>query len=247
MVEHFQIGVASKPKADHTPVTIADTTINQMVIEAVGAKYPGHDVLGEEASAQTGAKNVWVCDPLDGTTPYVYGIPISMFSLAFVHDGRPLMGVLYDPYQDRLYSAILGQGAFMNGRPLLVNSHATIQGSRLGVAAWKLPSINSGSLITDAISHGARSLTLICITYEAALIATGQVEGNIYPYPNPWDIAAIKVIVEEAGGKVTDLTGHEQRYDQPLNGAIISNGHIHSALVELTHPHLISVPSHKQV
>jgi fructose-1,6-bisphosphatase/inositol monophosphatase family enzyme len=170
-----------------------------------------------------------------------------MFSLAFVRDGQPLLGVLYDPYQDRLYTAILGQGAFINGRPLQVNSHPTLQGSRLGLAAWKLSTINSSGLITDAISHGARSLTLVCITYEAALIATAQVEGNIYPYPNPWDIAALKVIVEEAGGKVTDLTGQEQRYDQPLNGAIISNGHIHQALVELTQPHLISDSNHKQV
>src|SRR6185369_16230217 len=102
MLEHFQVGVAKRDKAeaDNTPVTIADTQINRLVIEAVRAKHPTHAVIGEEESHPAdGVEFTWVCDPIDGTIPYTMGIPTNLFSLALVDgEGQPVVAVVYDPY-----------------------------------------------------------------------------------------------------------------------------------------------------
>jgi fructose-1,6-bisphosphatase/inositol monophosphatase family enzyme len=93
-------------------------------------------------------------------------------------------------------------------------------------------------LLHDSLADGVRAYSVCCATYEAALVARGKTAGIIFPGNSPWDIAAVKIIVEEAGGKVTDLTGNEQRYDQPIHGAVVSNGVIHDRLVALASAHL---------
>jgi len=99
---------------------------------------------------------------------------------------------------------------------------------------------DTAGMVKDAIQEGLRSFSLCCITYEAMLVASGQVAGAVFPGKTPWDIAAVKVIVEEAGGRVTDLYGREQRYNQPITGAIVSNGVMHAQLVELVGKHISS-------
>lgn len=115
MRHHFTIGMKITWKADKTPVTIADTKINALVIKVIKDTFPTHGVLGEEASDyEVGDKYLWVCDPIDGTIPYSHGIPTSVFSLALVKDGEPILGVVYDPFMERMFFAQKGEGAFMN-------------------------------------------------------------------------------------------------------------------------------------
>lgn len=109
-------------KSDNTPVTQADTEINSRVIERIAAAYPEHSVIGEEESAvREGARYTWACDPVDGTMPYSHGLPISTFSLALCEDGKPVVGVVYDPFMDRLFWASVGGGAFCNDEAIHVN------------------------------------------------------------------------------------------------------------------------------
>lgn len=239
MLKHFQIGIEKEDKDDGSPVTVADKAINSMVIEEVKKNYPHDGVLGEEEShKKEDAEYVWVCDPIDGTTPFMQGIPTNQFSLALVHNGQPVVGVLYDPYMKRLYTAVKGNGAFLNDTKIQVNDKGSLAGNFVSSPTHQVPLFRSEKVLDYLSNYDVKTFCLFCITYEAACVASGQFVGNLFGYPTAHDIAAIKVIVEEAGGKVTDLEGNEQRYDQPINGAIISNGLVHDQLVELVKSYL---------
>ncbi|HSX42465.1 MAG TPA: inositol monophosphatase [Candidatus Saccharimonadales bacterium] len=238
MLEHFKPGVGREVKSDDTPVTVADTTINKLVIDSVAEVFPEHSVLGEEESSSAAdTEYIWVCDPIDGTIPYTIGIPTNLFSLALVHNGISVLGVLYDPYSKRMYEAVKSRGALLNGETIHVSNELTPQGY-ISLPGMQYGLTNTAELVRDAITSGMRSFSLCCITYESALIANGQIVGAIFPGKTPWDIAAVKIIVEEAGGMVTDLYGNEQRYDKPITGAVVSNGHMHARLVDLAKRHI---------
>ncbi len=238
MLEHFKPGIEREIKSDATPVTIADTTINKMVIDAVSQKFPDHSVMGEEESSDvTTTEYLWVCDPIDGTIPYTLGIPTSLFSIALVHNGESIVGVLYDPYTKRMFTAVKGGGAQLNGETIRVNNEVAPKGY-VTLPTMQYGMTDTASLVADAMSTGIRSFSLCCITYEAMLVASGQITGSVFPGKTPWDIAAVKVVVEEAGGIVTDLYGNDQTYDRPINGAVASNGQMHDELVALASKHI---------
>ena len=222
-------------KEDSTPLTIADTTINRMVIERIAEAFPDHSVLGEEESAmRDGAKYTWVCDPVDGTMPYSHGLPISTFSLALCDDGKPVVGVVYDPFMMRMFSATNGGGAYCNDEKM----HVSDSRENLLISIDAFPStnpvVNADSSIRDLLhAKGMKTVTMWSAILPACLVAQGQFGGSILNIPAPQDPAAIKVIIEEAGGKVTDLFGNDQRYDQPTKGFIASNGIIHDELVKM--------------
>lgn len=218
-------------KTDLSPVTVADTQINQLLIDRVGRMYPDHGVLGEEASTMTGQRDVWVCDPIDGTAPFIFGLPTAMFSLAFVRDGVPLVGVAYDPFMERLFTAVKGGQAFCNDNPITVEEH-DIHDARVAGPSYVDGLLRSRSLYEDLSVRGAHIPMFPGNVYKCTLLAEGRIHGRIFGGPGAHDIAALKVIVEAAGGKVTDLDGNEQRYDRPLRGAILSNGTIHQDLLD---------------
>jgi len=218
-------------KKDTTLVTVADTSINKMVIQRVAQTYPQHGVLGEEASSHDGRRELWVCDPIDGTNGFTIGEPTAVFSLAYVVDGVPTVAVTYDPFQDRLYSAIKGRGAYCNG-VLLQVSDCDLGEAVLGLSGgYQAVSGNIG-LYDQLAATGADLRMMGGLVFKGNLVAEGKITGVLYPYTAAHDIAAIKLIVEEADGIVTDIDGNDQRYDQALRGAIISNGVIHRQLVE---------------
>src|SRR3954462_4543937 len=115
---HYDPTISFDPKDDSSPVTQADVEINRLVIARCRAAYPEAGVLGEEESSQGVSDILWVCDPIDGTTPYMLGAHASTFCLALVYKGVPVVGVVYDFWNKRLYSAIKGESAFLNGAPL---------------------------------------------------------------------------------------------------------------------------------
>jgi myo-inositol-1(or 4)-monophosphatase len=239
MLQYFKVGADRELKEDNSPVTIADTTINDMVINAVAEKYPEHSVLGEEASdIKEGSKYTWVCDPIDGTVPYTFGMPTNMFALALTEDGVPVLGVMYDPYMERLFSAQKGGGAFMNDTPIRVSQETGIEGKRIGMSGLPKSLVNTVDFFASAAEHKIRNLYVVSTVYEGSLVASGQIVGSVFPGTTAHDIAAIKIVIEEAGGKVTDLHGNEQKYDRPIKGAITSNGKVHDQLVELLAPHV---------
>ncbi len=120
MRKYFNTNNGSYYKRDNTIVTKADNEINKLLIEQVKKNYPNHCVDGEEEHFGK-SKYVWICDPVDGTAMYARNIPVAVFSLAFAVDGEPLVGVVYDPWTNSLYSAIKGKGAFVNDKKISVS------------------------------------------------------------------------------------------------------------------------------
>lgn len=225
--QNFTGGMKKEWKPDFTPVTKTDIAVNRLVIKAVRKNFPSHDVMGEEESFRNnGGEYLWVCDPVDGTVPFSHGIPTCVFSLALVKDGQPVLGVIYDPFRDRMYYAEKGSGAFLNGRRIKVNK----LNLERGVMGWS----NIGMSEVKKQFPNMAVICLWCICYEGMLVASGELQATFYNHINAHDIAALKVIVEEAGGKVTDRNGNKQRYDGKINGALISNGIAHKQLLQMS-------------
>lgn len=224
-------------KEDQTPLTIADTSINRMVIERVAQKFPGHSVLGEEESSKKDSPYAWVCDPVDGTLPYSHGLPIATFSLALCENGVSIVGVVYDPFMDRLFYASSGDGAYCNDRRLKVSSggldRAVIDIEGLGGPAPTPVVSLTNSFRDDLIERGVKPVQLWSSILPSVLVASGQFTAVIMNGSTIQDGAAVKVIVEEAGGTVTDMYGNDQRYDELARGFIASNGAVHDELVAL--------------
>lgn len=242
MLEYFDIGVPADWKEDDTPVTVADEAINRMVVERIATEYPDHGVIGEEASTiKPESQFQWVCDPIDGTLPYMFGIPTNVFSLALCKDGEPIVAVIGDPYLDRTYSATRDGGAFVNERRLTVSTTAEIRGSIMNVSGRSRGNAAWGAAIYyDLERAGAQQIHHNSMVYEEILVASGMFDGAIFTKSTPWDAAAGALLVNEAGGRATDLYGREQRYDRAIKGAIFSNGSLHDELVALVEPHIRS-------
>jgi fructose-1,6-bisphosphatase/inositol monophosphatase family enzyme len=219
-------------KKDRSPVTVADQTINELLIQNVQQEFPTHGVLGEEASWEPRRTHVWVCDPIDGTVAYILHLPTSMFSLAFVIDGQPVVAVAFNPWTNELYWAVKDGGAWRNEEKIYVSQKKWEAGVHLAGSSGgnkepvdkKRKKLESKHFFVSNV-HGT--------VFKGCLIAEGSVEARSFMHSGAHDVAAIKLIIEEAGGKVTDLDGNQQRYDRPVNGCVMSNGHVHDDFLAL--------------
>lgn len=231
----FRFGIEKKMKPDHTVVTPIDIKVNDMVVKAIRREFPKHDVVAEEGSYLGNRGNyTWVCDPIDGTIDYSHGVPNSAFSLSLTYNGQPFVGVVYDPFMDRMYTAIIRRGAFFNGTTMQVSKNYRLQSAVVGLSYWKGAQAGLSALHERLIDAGASVLMLGSITYMGALVAVGEFSASIHPARKAYDSSALKLIVEEAGGKVTDLYGHEPKgWDGRIRGAIMSNGVLHEKLADL--------------
>ena len=232
MLDHFN-NLEISFKSDNTVVTDVDKRINHFLIEKVHEKYPTHSVMGEEESDSVKRNCVWVCDPVDGTGMYTDGIPVSVFSLAFVEDGEVKVGVVVDPFLDRTYTAIKGEGAYCNGKQIHVNDkHLGDLGYRINYEMWDNARYNTIMMVQDLLSD-ARISSIGSVARSCMSIASGNFSCDLFPgveHAN-CDMAASSLIVSEAGGKVTDFYGNSQRYDRDLNGAVITNGVSHEEVL----------------
>ena len=234
MLKYFNQDNGASYKGDKTIVTIADTEINSYLIEKVKEHYPEHSVDGEEE--QFGKSNfVWVCDPVDGTAMYARHIPVAVFSLALVIDGVPNVGVVYDPFTDSLYTAIKGKGAYKNGEKISVNNYTLDDIRTFGHCDMWLNGNYNVCKVFEELRKRTSLNDIGSITRAGCCVASGDYSLTIFTgiEHKHCDIAAVKVIVEEAGGKVTDLFGNEQRYDRSIKGALISNGIVHDEVVDV--------------
>lgn len=235
MQKHFMGDLGITYKDNQSRVTVADLAINDLVIERVKQNFPTHSVRGEEKSNQrAGDRYVWVCDPIDGTFPYSAGLALGMFSLALVKDGVPIIAVIYEPITGRLYSAEKGKGATLNDQSIHVSDKGLVSGTRIDVCDTVNKSLADLRAVgTKLFEDGIKLSSLRSSVVIGGMVADGSLAAMLTYTPHPHDIAAIKLIVEEAGGRVTDLFGNDQRYDQEIKGAILSNGVVHDELVAL--------------
>lgn len=233
MLNYFKGDNGASYKYDQTIVTKADKEINEYLIRRVKETFPTHSVDGEEEQFGD-SKYVWVCDPVDGTAMYARHIPVAVFSLALVIEGESQVGVVYDPFTDNLYSAIKGKGAYRNDVKIHVNDIALDDMRSMShFDMWPAAEYQ----VYDAIKKlGEKTYFIGVGSIIRACMCVANGDFNLAAFPGTkhknCDIAAVKVIVEEAGGKVTNLFGEEQRYDTDIKGAIVSNGLVHEEVIE---------------
>lgn len=231
---NFTLGMKKEWKTDNTPLTETDLAINKLIITSVKKEFPEHSILAEEGDDfSEKSEFVWVCDPVDGTIPFSHGVPTCVFSLALVYNGESILGVVYDPFLDRLFLAEKGKGAFMNNKKISVSLNKTIKNSLFGICYWKEAQFDFSVLIETLKKQEAKIMDVNSIAYVGALVSNGEFAGTIFPGNKPHDTAALKIIVEEAGGKVTNIFGDEQRYDREIKGHLITNGFLHKELLDI--------------
>ena len=233
MLQYFDNDQNVKRKLDDTLVTVADTTINSLVIELLTKEFPDDGVIGEEESnTEYGLGRKWFCDPIDGTNAFVWGIPTAMFSLGLVVDGQPQVGVAYDPFLDKMYTSIKGHGSYCNGKILAVSTDALRDG--FVAITGNIKRIYGGlQSVKNLMSENIKPVAFSGAVYKSVLIARGRLVGYLEELVNAHDMAAVQLIVEEAGGKITGIDGGKLDYSKPFRGAVVSNGLVHDELVEI--------------
>lgn len=232
----FAAGAAHdfKLKGHGDYVTVVDTGVQVFLQEKLSALYPDIQFMGEEKNNDDidFSGRVWILDPIDGTANLVRDFGQSAVSLALVENGVPLIGVIYNPFTDELYAAERGKGATLNGRPIHVTLAERVADSLIAVGTCPYHKDMGRALMTslynvwmeaeDIRRFGAAALDL-------CHVAAGRADGMFEHILNPWDIAAGVLLIEEAGGRVTDMDGAPIRLDR-ATPVMASNGKIHDEL-----------------
>ena len=215
-------------KADLTPVSDADRAVEDELRARLARDVPGDAVLGEEAGGSGEGRRTWILDPIDGTRQYVRGIPIFATLIALEQDGEVQVGVVSAPALRRRWWAARGHGAFANGIPLRVSGVETLGDSFFAyTSARSFERLGLAGPFAE-LTRRAWADRGFGDFWQHMLVAEGRVEVAVESEVNVWDVAAVQVIVEEAGGRVTDLRGN-----RTIRGGnvVVSNGRVHDEVL----------------
>jgi histidinol phosphatase-like enzyme (inositol monophosphatase family) len=230
-LRYFRTDLAVESKADASPVTRADREAEARAVAVLRAAFPDCGVLGEEYGAQGGAQGRrWIVDPIDGTRSFIRGIPFFASLIALEEDGEITTGAIYAPALDDLLYAQKGQGAFDGRGRVHVSRVDSLRRSMLvfgGVSGLRRGGYwPAYERLVDAAGRTRAYGDYFGYTF----VARGQAEAMIDVDLKPWDLAAVKILIEEAGGRFTDFGGRAT----PFGGsAIASNGLVHEAIRDL--------------
>ncbi|HEY3476237.1 MAG TPA: inositol monophosphatase family protein [Anaerolineales bacterium] len=216
-------------------VTEVDHLSEEFVLGEIRRDFPDHHIFSEEIGIIQGDDaNIWYVDPLDGTVNYAHHIPIFCVSIAYAAHGTLSLGAVYDPMRDEMFLAERGKGAYLNGRPLRVSSATELQRSLLVTGfpynAWDTPQDNFANFVKfGKLTQGVRRLGSAAL--DLCYVAAGRFDGFWEMALNPWDVAAGGLIAEEAGARVTNVTGAAD-YISPPQSVIASTPGIHARMLE---------------
>ncbi len=237
---HYRCGVAVRSKAASELVTDADLESEQAIVALIGREFPEHAVLGEEEhAADVSAEHLWIIDPLDGTTNFAHQVPHFAVSVAYYRGGEPVCGVVTNPVRDDWYEAVRGGGAMHNGKRVQVASHARLDETLIGVGFY----YDRGAMMEATLAairdlfrqsiHGIRRFGTAAL--DLCHVGCG-LYGAFFEYQlSPWDFAAGRLFVEEAGGRVTTCRG--ERLPLQKSSVLASNGTLHEAVLEVVRRH----------
>lgn len=217
-------------------VTIADTEAEKAVVSLIRSNFPDHNILAEEEKySKTDSKYRWIVDPLDGTNNFANKIPFFSVSIALAKDGEAIVGVVYDCLRDELFSAQKGKGAFLNGQAISVNLAKGLKQSILITGFYYDRGSAMVKNLEDVKQFLQKEILGIRRFGSAALdlcyVGCGRAAGFWEFELNAWDFAAGKLIVEEAGGRVTGRGGEAIRLEKSF--VVASNNKIHSQMLEV--------------
>lgn len=221
-------------------VTDADVKAQRAIIEIIRAHFPDHSILSEESdpglrgrAEVKGRPYTWIVDPLDGTTNYSRRLPCFCTSIALSHQGEVILGVVYDPLRDHLFQAERGKGACLNGESLRVSQVGSLADALVGLD-WAHAQAER-EVIARFVARMALQVRTLRTLGAAALglcyVAVGWLDAYFHFSLKPWDAAAGALIVQEAGGSVTDFTGRPWQVHSER--CLVSNGLIHDEMRDL--------------
>jgi len=214
-------------------VTIADKKSEELIVGGILDRYPSHSILAEESGAtQPGASIQWIVDPLDGTTNFAHGYPFYCVSIGVEENGKPLCGAVYDPVREEMFTAGRGAGAYCNGSRLKVSDVGSLaEGLLITGFPYNfrerldtvLGQFGKFLVASQAVRRGGSAALDLCY------VAAGRLDGFWELYLQPWDTAAGRVILEEAGGRVTSFKG--EPFSVQIKEILGSNGLIHEEMI----------------
>ena len=226
--------VAYEIKGEQDLVTEADRASERLICERLRSHFPSHGIIAEEGGGHESPSGYrWFVDPLDGTTNFAHGFPVFNVSMGLEKDGELIAGVIYDPTRDEMFAAEKGSGAHLNNRPIKTSNARTLKTSLVSTG---FPSTKRSQNVNihfyyqlAMISHGIRRAGAAALDF--AYVACGRLEAFWEFNLKSWDMAAGILIVQEAGGRCTDMYGNP--YDI-LNGPgiVADNSHIHAELIK---------------
>ncbi|MCB1787701.1 MAG: inositol monophosphatase [Chromatiaceae bacterium] len=229
--------VSEKQANDY--VSEIDRNAEQAIIETIRKAYPAHAILAEESGQHGKDEFEWVIDPLDGTTNYLHGFPQFAVSIALLHRGRLESGVVYDPLRDEMFTAVRGGGALLNDRRLRVTEQKGLKGALVGTG---IPFRDQRymdaylGMLKDFARETAGVRRPGSAALDFAYVAAGRLDGFWELGLSKWDFAAGALLVQEAGGVVSDIRGGSQHLD---SGNVVTAGvRLHRAMVDVIRPHL---------
>lgn len=235
MEKHFHgaFGISSKLTVNDL-VTEVDKFSEETIVQIIRDTYPDHYILSEEAGkmAQDSAYK-WIIDPIDGTVNYAHGIPLCCVSIAVEKNGEMLMGAVYNPFLKELFFAEKGKGAFLNDERISVSKNKDINSAFLVTGfPYQWEDINNDPLqvFSHYVKEGLPVRRLGSAAIDLCWVACGRFDGFWEHQLNAWDSAAGFLMVEEAGGRVTDFNGND--YSPYQKRLLATNGLIHAALLE---------------
>jgi len=217
-------------------VTETDRKSEEFILNEIRTSFPDDAIIAEENGEFSGSsQRIWYIDPLDGTVNYAHGIPIFSVSIAYSCNGVLQKGVVYDPMRDECFSAVHGGSAKLNDRTLHVSKAMSLEESLLVTGfpydIWKGVETNLENFAMFAVrTQGVRRLGSAAL--DLCYVAAGRFDGYWEIKLKPWDLAAGALIVEEAGGLITDIRGGDA-YLQPPNSLIAANPVIHAEMLRL--------------
>lgn len=211
--------------------TKADLLAEETIISLIKKNYPTHHILSEEIGKIDGFSSyTWIIDPLDGTHNFMRGNPYFAISIALVHHEQTELGVIYLPFLDELYWAVKGEGAFLGRERLHVSSVRKLKEGYILACKGSEPDCQRFSKAFYRLAPYVKRLsTLGSAAIECIYVASGRADGYLTFKINPWDVGAGILLIEEAGGKVSDFQGKKWPLQQ--SDFVASNGKIHSALL----------------
>ena len=227
-----------KYKSAKDVVTIADVTSEKLIVEGLRQAFPTHSIRTEEAGVIEGSDSRyrWIIDPVDGTVNFSRGIPLWGISIALHFEGKPLVAVVNLPKLGEMFTAAKGKGAFMNGKPIHVSAegnpaHAIVSNGDFNVGdVSRINEQNSKNFAAEAVAF-ERVKCFGSAVIEGCFTACGRLDCFVMTMSYPWDIAAIALLVEEAGGKSTRIDGSEMQFVD-AEQVVFSNGLLHDTLVK---------------
>lgn len=233
--KYFEKKIRVSKKGEINLVTEVDEKSQTEIVKRIRKAFPKDAILAEEGDLSRTASSPrrWIVDPLDGTTNFAHGLPIFCISIGFEYEGRIAVGVVYDPLRNEMFSAIRNKGAFRNKTRLQVKPQSNLRDALLvtGFAYdFEKPGLDNRPYFSHMITKAQAVRRLGAAALDLAYVAAGRFDGFWELGLSPWDVAAGWLLVEEAGGVVTSMSGHPYSVTTP--DLIAANQEIHRAVLK---------------